>query len=222
MKQIAPSFLSANITRCAEQLAMLEAAGCACLHLDIMDGRFVPNISFGPAWVKQLRAACGMTFDVHLMVEEPGFLLSAFAEAGADYCSVHVEAARHLDRMLHQVRDLGMRPGVALNPATPLCMVEEVLGLVDLVVIMSVNPGFGGQKFIPNALYRLSRLAELRAQGGHDFRIEVDGGVNAGNARQIAAAGADLLVAGNAVLGAPDPAAAYTALCAAVAGVEAR
>lgn len=216
MKRIAPSFLSADITRCAEQLTLLEQAGCSCLHLDIMDGHFVPNISFGPAWVKQLRAACGMTFDVHLMVEEPGFLLPAFAEAGAEICTVHAEAVRHLDRTLHQIRDFGMRPGVALNPASPLALVEEVLDLADLVLIMSVNPGFGGQKFIPNALRRLQRVAELRTAGGYDFLIEVDGGVTAGNAAQVAAAGADWLVAGSAVLGAAAPAVAYATLAAAI------
>lgn len=215
MKKIAPSFLAADIWRIAGQISALETAGCEYLHLDIMDGKFVPNISFGPDWVKSLRPHSNMLFDAHLMVEEPDYLLSAFAEAGSDYCVVHAEACRHLDRTLHLIRELGMRPGLALNPATPLAMAEEVLDLCELVLIMSVNPGFCGQKFIPQALDRLQRLAQMRRARGLSFIIQVDGGVNLDNAAQIAAAGADLLVAGSAVFGQPDPAAAYCALSAA-------
>jgi len=152
MKQVAPSFLSADIWRAAEQVQALEDAGCRYLHLDIMDGHFVPNISFGPGWVKWLRPHSSMVFDAHLMVEEPDFLLESFAKAGADYLTVHVEAVRHLDRTIAHIRDLGMKPGVALNPTTSLTTLDEVLPLVDLALVMSVNPGFGGQKFIPYAL----------------------------------------------------------------------
>lgn len=212
MKQVAPSFLSADIWQVSRQLTALEEAGCRYLHLDIMDGRFVPNISFGPDWVKKLRPHSSMVFDAHLMVEEPDFLLESFAKAGAEYLSVHVEAVRHLDRTVNRIRDLGMKPGVALNPATSLDSLAEILPLVDLALVMSVNPGFGGQKFIPYALGKIERLANLRRELGLDFLIEVDGGVTAGNAASVAKAGADLLVAGSAVFGQEDVAAAYRAV----------
>lgn len=212
MKQVAPSFLSADIWRAAQQVQDLEQAGCKYLHLDIMDGHFVPNISFGPAWVKGLRPHCGLVFDAHLMVEEPDFLLESFAKAGVDYLTVHVEAVKHLDRTVARIRELGMKPGVALNPATSLSTLEEVLPLVDLALVMSVNPGFGGQKLIPYALHKVERLADIRRSLGLSFLIEIDGGVTADNAASASAAGADLLVAGSAVFGKENVAAAFTAV----------
>jgi len=212
MKYIAPSFLSADIWRTAEQLTALNEAGCSYLHLDVMDGHFVPNISFGPDWVKKMRPHTDMQFDVHLMVEEPDFLLENVAAAGAQFCTVHVEAVRHLDRTLNRIRDLGMKAGVALNPATSLETIGEVLHLCDLVLVMSVNPGFGGQKFIPYTLNKIRQLKDRREMYGLDFLIEIDGGVCADNAEMIAEAGTDLLVAGNAVMGQPDVAAAYKQL----------
>jgi len=212
MAYIAPSFLSADIWRVAEQVGGLEQAGCQYLHLDVMDGCFVPNISFGPPYMKGLRPHSRMVFDTHLMVEEPDRYLADFAAAGADLLTVHAEACRHLHRTVQKIKDLGLKAGVALNPATPLVALEEILPELDLALIMSVNPGFGGQSFIDASLDKLSRLREARAARGLSFLIEVDGGVTAANALSLAQTGADLLVAGAAVLGQPDPAAAYRKL----------
>ena len=214
MKIIAPSFLAADIWRTKEQVSAVEAAGCKYLHLDIMDGRFVPNISFGPGFVAQLHPHSKMVFDTHLMVEEPDYLFPAFVKAGSEFITIHAEACRHLDRSLHSIKELGCKAGVALNPATPLSMVEEVLDLCDLVLLMSVNPGFGGQHFILNTLQRLSRLARIRSDQGLDFLIEVDGGICPDTVREAADCGADILVAGSAVFGKEDPAAAYRELTA--------
>jgi ribulose-phosphate 3-epimerase len=211
---ISPSFLSADIWRVAEQVGGLEAAGCRYLHLDVMDGCFVPNISFGPPYIKSLRPYSRMVFDTHLMVEEPDRFLADFAAAGADIITVHAEACRHLHRTLQKIKALGKQAGVALNPATPLGALEEILQELDLVLIMSVNPGFGGQSFIGSSLDKIRRLQELRAARGCSFIIEVDGGVSADNTAQLAQAGADLLVAGAAVFGQNDPAAAYRDLLA--------
>ena len=212
MKKIAPSFLAADIWQAANQVAAVEQAGCEYLHLDIMDGHFVPNISFGPGLVKCLRSHSKMVFDTHLMVEDPDFFFEDFAAAGADIITVHAEACRHLDRSLHRIHDLGLQAGVVLNPATPLCMIEEVLPLCELVLLMSVNPGFGGQKFITNTIPRLQKLYQMRNDRGLSFLIEVDGGVDTTNIKEIASAGADLLVAGSAVFGKDDPSAAYQEL----------
>ena len=172
----------------------------------------MPNISFGPGLVKCLRPHSKMVFDTHLMVEDPDFFFEDFAAAGADIITVHAEACRHLDRSLHRIHDLGLQAGVVLNPATPLCMIEEVLPLCELVLLMSVNPGFGGQKFITNTIPRLQKLSQMRNDRGLSFLIEVDGGVDTTNIKEIASAGADLLVAGSAVFGKDDPSAAYQEL----------
>ena len=209
---IAPSFLSADIWRVAEQVGGLEEAGCQYLHLDVMDGCFVPNISFGPPYIKSLRPHSRMIFDTHLMVEEPDRFLADFAAAGADIITVHAEACRHLHRTLQKIKALDKKAGVAINPATPLSTLEEILPELDLALIMSVNPGFGGQSFIPASLDKIKRLCELRKASGCDFIIEVDGGIGVNNAAALAQAGAGLLVAGAAVFGQSDPAEAFLKL----------
>ena len=212
MAKIAPSFLAADIWRVAEQIESLEATGCEYLHLDVMDGRFVPNISFGPPYIKSLRPHSQMIFDTHLMVDEPDRFFADFKAAGADMLTVHLEACRHLHRSIQAIKGLGLKAGVALNPATPLHQLSEILSEVDLVLLMSVNPGFGGQKFIAQSLDKLHNLAALRQEQGLNFLIEVDGGITEGNAAEIAAAGADLLVAGSSVFGRDDVAGAYRGL----------
>ena len=208
MKKIAPSFLAADIWRCAEQVAAIEAAGCEYLHLDIMDGHFVPNISYGPGFVGQLRQRSKMFFDTHLMVTEPSDFFADFTAAGADILSIHVETSFHLDRSLLQIHDLGLKAGIVLNPATPLDWMDHVMDRLDIVLLMSVNPGFGGQKFIPSTLPKLraarARIQAHEAAGGQPIWLEVDGGVKADNIGDIVRAGADTCVAGSAVFGAPD------------------
>jgi ribulose-phosphate 3-epimerase len=206
--RIAPSLLAADFARLGEEARAVAVAGADWLHLDVMDGHFVPNISFGPVVVKALRRHVDIPFDVHLMIEPADPYLAAFAEAGADVISVHAEAGPHLHRSLQAIRALGKRAGVVLNPATPVSAVENVLDLCDLILVMSVNPGFGGQGFIDSQLGKIAALRRMidahEAAGGGPIDLEVDGGVTAETAPRCVAAGADVLVAGTAVFGKPD------------------
>ena len=205
MVELAPSIWSADFARLAEQVQAAAEGGGTVIHVDVMDGHFVPNITIGPLVVRSLRKATELPLDCHLMIENPDQFIPEFAEAGADWISVHQEACRHLDRTLHLVRDHGARAGVVVNPATPVETLNEVLDIVDYVLVMSVNPGFGAQKFIPNALHKIRKLADLRAQRGLHYRIEVDGGIDLNTVAEVVRAGAEILVAGNAVFGNGDP-----------------
>jgi ribulose-phosphate 3-epimerase len=210
MPQIVPSILSADFARLADDMAKVEIGGARMLHVDIMDGHFVPNLTIGPPVVKSIRRATGLTLDVHLMITDPDKYAPLFIEAGADQVSVHYEAATHLDCTVRTIQKQGARAGVVLNPATPVSVLEDILYLADYVLIMSVNPGFGGQEFIPNALNKIRRLNQIRRERRLDFAIEIDGGVSAANTAEIVEAGCDWLVAGSAVFHSADPAAAVT------------
>lgn len=201
---ISPSVLNSDLTRLADSLRALEAAGADFVHLDIMDGMFVPNISIGIPVVASVRAATSLPLDVHLMIDAPERYVAEFVEAGADILTVHVEATRHPHRALQMIRERGARAGLALNPGTPIEHAIELLPICDLALVMSVNPGFGGQAFIPATLQRLQRMRAAIHAGGHHTLIEVDGGVSMSNAAGIVAAGADILVAGTALFGADD------------------
>jgi ribulose-phosphate 3-epimerase len=195
---LAPSLLASDFGNLERELIALEEAGVLWAHWDVMDGMFVPNITFGPAVIKRLRKASRLFFDVHLMIREPERYLAEFADAGANMLVVHAEASVHLDRTLRDIRRLGMRAGAALTPSTPVSALEDVLDLLDMVLIMSVNPGFGGQSFIPRSLDKVARIAALLQSAGSEARIEVDGGVDPGNTPELVRAGANVLVAGSA------------------------
>lgn len=216
--KIAPSILAADFGRLAAEVEALDAAGCDAIHVDVMDGRFVPNITIGQPVVRALSAATKKPLDVHLMIEDPGRYVESFVEAGAELVSVHVETCDHLHRVLQQIRAAGARAGVALNPATPLEAVEWVLDEVDLVLVMSVNPGFGGQAFIPSTLQKLSRLRAMLQQRKLGCEVEVDGGIVVDNIARVQAAGANVFVSGTGILATEDYAstiAAMRARCAA-------
>jgi len=203
--ELAPSILSADFARLADQVHAAVEGGATLLHVDVMDGHFVPNITIGPPVVASLRKATKVPLDVHLMIENADRYIAAFVDAGADWISVHQEACIHLHRTLELIRSKGVQTGVVINPATPVQTLSEVLDLVDFVLVMSVNPGFGGQKFIPASLQKIRKLTLLRAERGANFRIEVDGGIALDTIAAAVRAGAEILVAGNAVFGKGDP-----------------
>lgn len=212
MAEIAPSILSADFTRLGEEIAAVEAGGASYIHVDVMDGHFVPNLTIGPFIVKSVRKATGLPIDVHLMIEKPDQLIREFAAAGANLISVHPEATYHLHRTLDLIRNSGCRPGIVLNPSTPVAIVEEVVESIDYVLVMSVNPGFGGQEFIKSSFNKLKRVRASLGEHQARVRIEIDGGIGPSNAADVVAAGADILVAGSAIFGEPDPAAAVRSL----------
>jgi len=212
MIEIAPSILSADFSRLGEEIRSVEQGGATVIHVDVMDGRFVPNITIGLPVVKSLRKATGLTIDAHLMIEEPGRYAAQFAEAGADMVSVHVEADVHLQRTLVSIKEAGAKAGIAINPGTPLTALEEALPYADFILLMSVNPGFGGQQFIPTMTDKLRRLKDMIFQKGLPVRIEIDGGIDENNIGDMVAAGAEIIVAGSAVFGKGDPAEAVKGL----------
>jgi ribulose-phosphate 3-epimerase len=203
--ELAPSILSADFARLGEQVSRAAEGGGTIIHVDVMDGHFVPNITLGPQVVKSLRKATKLPLDCHLMIENPDLYVPAFADAGADWISVHYEACRHLDRTLNLIKSHDCDAGVVINPATPVELLSEVLDIVDYVLVMSVNPGFGAQPFIPNSLHKLSKLRSLREQRNLSYRIEVDGGIAVDTVGKVVQAGAEILVAGNAVFSRGDP-----------------
>ena len=204
MAKLAPSILSADFSKLAEQVALIEEGGAGYVHMDVMDGAFVPNITFGGLVVKSMVGRTSLPFDVHLMIERPELRIPDFATPQTEFITVHQEACTHLHRVIQQIKDLGIKAGVALNPATPAETLDCVLADLDMVLVMSVNPGFGGQKFIPSALDKIRQLDRTRKERSLSFLIEIDGGASLANCKEIADAGTDIIVAGSAVFGAPD------------------
>ncbi|MEH6905019.1 ribulose-phosphate 3-epimerase [Neobacillus drentensis] len=199
MVKIAPSILSADFSKLGEEIIAVEKGGADYIHVDVMDGHFVPNITIGPLIVEAIRPITKLPLDVHLMIENPDQYIEAFAKAGADYITVHVEACRHLHRTIQNIKSFGIKAGVVLNPATPVESIQHVIGDIDMVLLMSVNPGFGGQKFIPEILPKIKKVKEMAEQKGLDIEIEIDGGVNSETAKLCVEAGATVLVAGSAI-----------------------
>jgi ribulose-phosphate 3-epimerase len=202
--KISPSILSADFCRLGEEVRAMEKAGADYIHVDVMDGHFVPNLTVGPPIVKAVRRCTSLPLDVHLMIQRPDDFLSEFAKAGANILTVHVEAATHLHRTLSEIRKYGMRAGVSLNPSTPVCLIEPALNYADLVLVMSVNPGFGGQELIPEVLSKIKEIRRLIAQKGRPVELEVDGGIKVDNIGVVAKAGADVFVSGSGIFGTPD------------------
>jgi ribulose-phosphate 3-epimerase len=210
MLKIAPSILSADFAKLGEEITAVEKAGADYIHVDVMDGHFVPNITIGPLIVEAIRPVTKLPLDVHLMIDNPDQYIEAFAKAGADYITVHVEACRHLHRTIHHIKSFGIKAGVVLNPATPVNTIEHILKDIDMVLLMSVNPGFGGQKFIPEVLPKIRKVKEMADSIGKEIEIEIDGGVNAETAKLCIEAGANVLVAGSAIYDQEDYAAAIS------------
>jgi ribulose-phosphate 3-epimerase len=210
MLKIAPSILSADFAKLGEEITAVEKAGADYIHVDVMDGHFVPNITIGPLIVEAIRPVTKLPLDVHLMIDNPDQYIEAFAKAGADYITVHVEACRHLHRTIHHIKSFGIKAGVVLNPATPVNTIEHILKDIDMVLLMSVNPGFGGQKFIPEVLPKIRKVKEMADSIGKEIEIEIDGGVNSETARLCIEAGANVLVAGSAIYDQEDYAAAIS------------
>jgi ribulose-phosphate 3-epimerase len=201
---IAPSVLSADHARLGEEIVAIEKAGADWIHLDVMDGHFVPNLTFGPPIIQSLRKTTQLPFDVHLMIEKPELSIEQYIKAGADYVTVHVEASTHLHRTLQQIRALGAKPGVSLNPHTPISSIEHIISLVDLVLLMTVNPGFGGQKFIPEVAPKISALRQLANTKNSSLLISVDGGIDPSTLPTVLQAGANVVVAGSYIFGSKD------------------
>jgi ribulose-phosphate 3-epimerase len=222
--QIAPSILSANFARLGEDIAAVERGGADLIHVDVMDGHFVPNITIGPPVVRAIRRVASTPLDVHLMIEQPERYVDDFVDAGAAMLSVHVEASPHLHRTIAHIKSRGIKAGAVLNPSTPASALEEIAPDLDFVLVMSVNPGFGGQRFIPQSLEKLQRVRDVLTRAGSSVPIEIDGGIDATNAAAVVAAGASILVAGNAIFGTPNAEAATRALraaCGSAAGSHA-
>ncbi len=209
MVEILPSILAADFARLGDQIALVEKAGARMLHLDVMDGHFVPNLTIGPPLVESLRKITRMTFDVHLMIEDPDRYAPKFIEAGADQVLVHQEVCKHLDRTLRMIQSEGAKAGVAINPATPVAMLDDVLDVVDYVLVMSVNPGFGGQRFIPNSIEKVKQLTRRKKERGLHFPIEIDGGIDKENVASVVNAGVQWVVAGSSIFHTVNPATAF-------------